>query len=38
LYSGAQHAFTAPQNPSEERANREYKIAMARFLKETIGP
>jgi dienelactone hydrolase len=38
LYSGAQHAFTAPQNPAEERANREYKIAMARFLKETIGP
>jgi dienelactone hydrolase len=38
IYSGAQHAFTAPTNPSEERADREYKITTARFLKETIGP
>jgi dienelactone hydrolase len=37
LYSGAQHAFTAPQNASDERADREYKIAMARFLKEVFG-
>jgi dienelactone hydrolase len=37
LYSGAQHAFTNPQNAAEERADREYKIAMARFFKETIG-
>jgi dienelactone hydrolase len=38
LYSGAQHAFTNPQNPAEERANREYKFTMARFLKEVVGP
>jgi dienelactone hydrolase len=37
LYSGAQHGFTNPQNAAEERADREYKIAMARFFKETIG-
>ena len=38
LYSGAQHAFTKPQNPSEERADREYKVAMTRFLKEVLAP
>ena len=38
LYSGAQHGFTDPKNAADERANREYKVAMARFLKETIGP
>ena len=37
LYSGAQHGFTDPQNPSDERADREYKVAMARFLKEVFG-
>jgi dienelactone hydrolase len=37
VYSGAQHGFTAPQNPSDERADREYKVAMARFLKEVFG-
>jgi dienelactone hydrolase len=37
LYSGAQHGFTAPQNASDERADREYKVAMARFLKEVFG-
>lgn len=37
VYSGAQHAFTNPQNPSEERADREYKIAMPRFLKEVFA-
>jgi dienelactone hydrolase len=38
VYSGAQHAFTKPQNPSEERADREYKISMTRFLKEILAP
>jgi dienelactone hydrolase len=37
-YSGARHAFTTPKNPSDERADREYKVTMARFLKENIGP
>jgi dienelactone hydrolase len=34
LYSGAAHGFTKPQNPSEVRADDEYKVAMARFLKD----
>jgi dienelactone hydrolase len=38
VYSGAQHAFTKPQNPSEERADREYKVAMTRFLKDVFAP
>jgi dienelactone hydrolase len=33
LYSGAAHGFTHPQNPSEVRADEEYKVAMTRFLK-----
>jgi dienelactone hydrolase len=37
LYSGAQHGFTNPSNPSEERADREYKVAMQRFFKEIFG-
>jgi dienelactone hydrolase len=37
VYSGAQHAFTNPQNAAEERADREYKVAMPRFLKEVFG-
>ncbi len=37
LYSGAAHAFTNPQNPSESRANEEYKVAMARFLKDLLA-
>jgi dienelactone hydrolase len=37
LYSGAAHAFTNPQNPSEARANEEYKVAMARFLKDLLA-
>lgn len=37
LYSGAQHGFTNPQNAADERADREYKVAMARFFKQTIG-
>jgi dienelactone hydrolase len=37
LYSGAAHAFTNPQNPSEVRADEEYKVAMSRFLKDLLG-
>ncbi len=37
VYSGASHGFTDPKNPAEERADREYKVAMARFLKEYVG-
>jgi len=37
LFSGAQHGFTNPANPSEERADREYKIAIQRFFKEIFG-
>jgi dienelactone hydrolase len=37
LYSGAAHGFTKPQNPSEVRADEEYKVAMARFLKDLLG-
>jgi dienelactone hydrolase len=37
IYSGAAHAFTKPQNPSEARADDEYKVAMARFLKDVLN-
>jgi dienelactone hydrolase len=37
LYSGAAHGFTKPQNPSEVRADDEYKVAMARFLKDVLA-
>jgi dienelactone hydrolase len=37
LYSGTGHAFTQPQNPSEVRANEEYKVAMTRFLKDVLS-
>ena len=37
LYSGAAHGFTHPQNPSEVRADEEYKVAMTRFLKDLLG-
>jgi len=37
LFSGTQHAFTNPQNASEQRADREYKVAVPRFLKEVFG-
>ena len=37
LYSGASHGYTHPQNPSEVRADAEYKVAMSRFLKEVLG-
>lgn len=37
LYSGAAHGFTKPQNPSEVRADDEYKVAMTRFLKDALA-
>ncbi|MBZ5659605.1 MAG: dienelactone hydrolase family protein [Acidobacteriia bacterium] len=37
LYSGATHGFTKPQNPSEVRADAEYKVAMTRFFKDLLG-
>ncbi len=37
LYSGAQHGFTNPSNPAEERADREYKGAIQRFFREIFG-
>jgi len=37
LYSGAAHGFTKPQNPTEVRADEEYKVAMTRFLHDLLG-
>lgn len=37
LYSGAAHGFTKPQNPSEVRADDEYKVVMTRFLKDLLA-
>jgi dienelactone hydrolase len=37
LYSGAAHGFTKPQNSSEARADDEYRVAMARFLKDLLA-
>jgi dienelactone hydrolase len=37
LYSGTAHAFTKPQNPSEVRADEEYKVAMTDFLKDLLA-
>ena len=37
LYSGTTHGFTHPQNPSEVRADEEYKVAMTRFLKDIFA-
>jgi dienelactone hydrolase len=37
LYSGAAHGFTHPQNAAEVRADEEYKVAMARFLKDLLA-
>jgi len=36
LYSGSAHGFTRPQNPSEVRADEEYKVAMTRFVKDLL--
>jgi dienelactone hydrolase len=37
LYSGAEHGFTNPGSPAEERADREYKAAAERFFAEVFG-
>ena len=37
LYSGTTHGFTRPQNPSEVRADEEYKVAMTRFFKDLLA-
>jgi len=37
LYSGTTHGFTHPQNPSEERADAQYKVAMSRFLQDVLA-
>jgi dienelactone hydrolase len=37
LYSGAAHGFTKPQNPSEVRADDEYKLAMTGFFKDVLA-
>ncbi|PYU21030.1 MAG: dienelactone hydrolase [Acidobacteria bacterium] len=37
LYSGTTHGFTQPQNPSEVRADEQYKVAMARFFKDVLA-
>ncbi len=37
VFSGAQHGFTTPANASDERADREYKVAIQRFFKEIFG-
>jgi dienelactone hydrolase len=37
LFSGTQHGFSNPKDTAEERADREYKVATARFLKEVFG-
>lgn len=37
LFSGAEHGFTNPSNDSEERADKEYKLAIERFFKEVFG-
>ena len=37
LYSGTTHGFTHPQNPSEVRADAQYKVAMTRFFKDVLG-
>jgi dienelactone hydrolase len=37
IFSGAEHGFTNPANASEERADREYKVAIQRFFKDIFG-
>ena len=37
LFSGTKHGFSVPTNQSEERADREYKVAVQRFFKEIFG-
>ena len=37
VYSGAEHGFTNPANAAEQRADREYKVAIQRFFKDLFG-
>ena len=37
IFSGARHGFTNPTNAAEERADREYKVAIQRFFKDIFG-
>jgi dienelactone hydrolase len=37
LYSGADHGFSTPQNPAEERANVQSIASSTRYLKELFG-
>lgn len=37
LYSGSSHGFDNPQNPHEERANREYRRSVERYFREIFG-
>jgi dienelactone hydrolase len=37
LYSGTEHGFSTPKNPSEERANTESQASTARFFKQVFG-
>jgi dienelactone hydrolase len=37
IYSGSSHGFTNPSSPAEERADRQYKVAMERFFRELFG-
>lgn len=37
IYSGSSHGFDNPQNPHEERANREYRRSVERYFREIFG-
>jgi dienelactone hydrolase len=37
LYSGSSHGFDNPQNPQEERADREYRRSIDRYFKEVFA-
>jgi dienelactone hydrolase len=37
LYSGSSHGFDNPQNPQEQRADREYRRSIDRYFEEVFG-
>lgn len=37
IYSGSSHGFDNPQNPHEQRADREYRRSIDRYFKEIFG-
>lgn len=37
IYSGSSHGFDNPQNPQEQRADREYRRSIDRYFKEIFG-